>query len=181
MGRWRGSRGLALGLLALMGGAWAAQPPDDLSRFLATYECSASLVIAQIHAHAHPEGMHRYIILNATGRRSSYVQCLFFDRDRQMLCEAASGWWAAPKDRPRFDPGEKQALAALGFSMDDSHGNFQRSLHFRAGPDPVAIAQLMLTALYRGYGARAGDDIQVQAPFAEPDGLLARKRCASTS
>jgi len=47
--------------------------------------------------------------------------------------------------------------------------------------DPNALADLMLSALYEGYGARKDMAIEVVAPFALRHGYLPRQRCALIS
>ena len=83
---------------------------------------------------------------------------------------------------PHFSSAQLAALARLGFSTDGSHGNFQQRMHFPPeGPDPDALAGLMLRALYEGYGAHKDMPIEVQAPFALRHGFLPAKRCALIS
>jgi hypothetical protein len=160
--------------------AGAADVADDLSTFVATYHCSVVELLARIHAHPHPEQMYRYLILeNATDH--DYVQCLFFDVDRRMLCEAESAWWQRPGEGPRFTPEQKEGLAELGFSMNGSHGNFKKYFRFSSKPDLGDVADLMLSALYTGYGARVGTGIRGDGPYAMRKALLSKNRCNPTS
>ncbi len=174
------------GLALILGGlnAAAAEPPDDLSYFVEPYRCTVVELLAHIHGRPHPEQMYRYLVLENAATHS-YVQCLFFDRDRQMLCEAWSGWWDkkgnGPGFKPDIAPEELHALAKLGFSTDASHGNFRRYFRFREEPDYDAIADLMLTALYAGYDTRVATGVEGNGPYAMRRGLLRKNRCVPIS
>jgi hypothetical protein len=157
---------------------------DDIATFRQTYRCVVTELLARVHAHSHPEGSDRFLVLeNAyTGR---YMQCLYFNHDRQMLCEAASGWWDEKGNGPNFKPklaaAQILALSRLGFSTDASHGNFQKYLHFRGAPDFSGVADLMLSALYEGYGAGVMTGVRGYAPFAMRERLLPQNRCIPVS
>lgn len=182
---WRRCRGLAAAFVAstiTLDTSIAVEADDDLSAFLSTYQCAVADMILRIHAHPHPKDYQdRFIILSQMTNRSDYVQCAFDHEDRQALCEAASGFYAARGEAPHLEPGARQVLARLGFSTDGSHGNFQQQLHFQSGADPDAIARLMLTALYGGYGARKGDAIEVVAPYVTRHGVLPKNNCVPVS
>ena len=69
----------------------------------------------------------RSLIVWAKDRDEYYVQCLFFDDDRQILCEGASGY--SYDEIKRYVTATKgEVLAELGFSTDASAGNFAREL-----------------------------------------------------
>ena len=87
----------------------------------------------------------------------------------RILCEASSGYYYNKDGAPRTFYLPRDAIAALGklgFSTDDSKGNFRYEAGIGAPPDLNAIADLMLTALHDAYGARAGGTLQFNAPFA---------------
>lgn len=58
------------------------------------------------------------------------------------------------------------ALGRLGFSTDDSAGNFRLDVAIAKPPDFGAIADLILKALYAGYDARVDKTLTFDAPFA---------------
>ena len=163
--------------------ASAAAGDDDLADFVNTYQCSLAGLIERIAVyHSKPGENGRFIVLSSPGTTASYVQCDFAADNREGLCEAASGWWNEPATKPHFSAAQLAALARLGFSTDGSHGNFAQQMHFPpTGPDPDALAGLMLRALHEGYGARKDMAIEVQAPFALRHGFLPQKRCALIS
>jgi hypothetical protein len=183
MSGWRGALVAAVAIVVSDAGSVAAQD-DGLSDFVEMYQCSLSELIARIEAHHNkPDNEHgRFIVLALPGLTASYVQCAFDHRDREGLCEASSGWWNNPQEKPHFGSAEIEALARLGFSTNGSHGNFRQQMHFPpGGPEPYALASLMLSALYEGYGARKEMPIEVVAPFALRHGFLPRQRCALIS
>jgi hypothetical protein len=101
--------------------------------------------------------------------RHGYVQCMFIHGGLQMLCEASSGFYYDQEGSPRtmwLRPENIAALARLGFSTDDSAGNFRMEFDVAARPDFNGIADLILTALHDGYGARATTWLRFNAPFA---------------
>lgn len=159
-----------------------AAADDGLEDFVTTYQCSLALLITKIHAHrSKPREKGRFIVLTLPAPTASYVQCAFDRVDREGLCEASSGWWDAGS-KPHFSSSNLRALAGLGFSTDGSHGNFQQQMRFPpGGPEPYALARLMLSALYEGYGARKQMTIEVVAPFALRHGFLPRQRCVPIS
>ena len=163
-------------------GVTTAAAAEGLDDFVETYQCSLAGLIAKIHAHGQPNDQDRFIILSLPGPKAAYVQCAFGDKDRAGLCEASSGWWNNSWEKPLFTPAELAALAQLGFSTNGSHGNFQQQMHFPPdGPEPYALASLMLSALYEGYGARKEMRIEVVAPFALRHGFLPQQRCVPIS
>ncbi len=180
---WRSALAVAVAIIVFDAGSVAAAD-DGLSDFVGTYQCSLADLIARIEAHHNKpdDEQDRFIVLSLPGPIASYVQCAFGHRDREGLCEASSGWWNNPREKPQFGSAEIAALARLGFSTNGSHGNFQQQMHFPpGGPEPYALAGLMLSALYEGYGARKEMPIEVVAPFALRHGFLPRQRCALIS
>ena len=154
--------------LAFFTGTSAGAADDDsLGSFLSAYRCPVTLRLASIHARGDRKREdERFLILALAQSELSYVQCEFFDDDQQMMCEAASGFYAAPKGAPRtaYLPAHSvAALAKLGFSTDDSHGNFQRVVETPDPSDFAAVAEVLLTTLYETYGARLDTKIEVHS------------------
>lgn len=178
---WRRAMAVAVMIGASHAGAALAKD-DGLTGFVETYQCSLAGLIAKIEAHQEKTDRDRFIVLSLRVPTASYVQCAFDHRNREGLCEASSGWWNNPKERPHFDAAELAALARLGFSTDGSHGNFQQQMHFPpGGAEPYALAELMLSALYEGYGARKDMAVEVVAPFALRQGFLPQQPCVPIS
>jgi len=145
----------------------AAADDDSLGAFLSAYRCPVTLRLAAIHARGDRKRENERFLILALGQgETDYVQCEFFDQDRQMMCEAASGYYYAPKGAPRtvYLPAKSvAALARLGFSTDDSHGNFQRVMTTPHPSDFATVAELLLSALYESYGARLKSKIEVHS------------------
>lgn len=181
MTKWWGISAIAL-VMIVSGVTSTMADTDGLSDFVETYQCSLEGLIAKILARDKREERDRFIILSLPSHEASYVQCAFGDRDRQALCEASSGFWNNSWEKPHFIPVQLQALQKLGFSTDGTHGNFQRHMNFVSyAPEPYALAELMLSALHEGYGARKDMPIEVVAPFALRHGFLPRGRCVPIS
>jgi hypothetical protein len=145
----------------------AAAETDDLGAFLSAFRCPVTQRLAGIHARGDPKREdERFLILALAQGETNYVQCAFFDADRRIMCEAASGYYDAPKGAPRsayLPGGSIAALAKLGFSTDDSHGNFQRVMDTPEPSDFASVADLLLNALHESYGARLDSKIEVHS------------------
>lgn len=150
---------------ALSVSAAHAQDADQLRAFLASYHCEIVGRLGQIHASTDKKA--RYIVLSDMSQPEHYVQCLFIEGDRRMLCEVASGFYRAKQGEDRVklvSPQGLSALERLGFSTDDSEGNFQAFASTATTAELSAVADLMLTALYRGYGKRQPPRLKINAP-----------------
>jgi hypothetical protein len=157
-------------LLALMIPLSAgAQGADTYRDLLMQYRCPVVDRLQQIYqAFDSSNPQNWFLIVYFAEQSHDYVQCVFDTRTR-MLCEAASGFYddVASKPRTRWLPADAvAALARLGFSTDDSSGNFQIWFDVPSPPDFSRIADLILKALHDGYGARATDDLEFEAPLA---------------
>ena len=150
--------------------AAAAQTQADLQAFLAVHRCAIVERFEIIHARGNPaNSKDRFLAVTLRGQPQAYVQCLFFERDTKMSCEAASGFYAQKPEEPRrfrLAPEEVAALGRLGFSTDDSAGNFKREIEIGSPPNLGAVADLMLSALHDGYGARVKSRLKWSAPLA---------------
>jgi hypothetical protein len=98
----------------------------------------------------------------------NYAQCRF-PAKRKLLCEAASGFFVDAPGKPRtayLPSGAIAALGRLGFSTDDSEGNFRLDIDVSEPPDFTAIAELMPRALHDAYGAGVETKLGFHAPYA---------------
>jgi hypothetical protein len=140
-----------------------------LRELLMQFRCPVVDRLERIYAIGDPEThLDEYLIVAFPDRPENYVQCLFYQRDK-IMCEAASGFYLDPPEKPRtarLPAGAVAALGRLGFSTDDSAGNFRIDLDVADPPDFRAIADLILNALHDGYGARADMDLLLVAPYA---------------
>jgi len=170
----RGLRTLcAVFMAALAGAAAKAQPqpqPSSLRDLLVQYRCPVVDRLDRIYeAGDHASHRDRFLALTVPEHPHGYVQCIFFERRTRMLCEASSGFYYDKPGEPRttrLAPEAVAALGRLGFSTDDSAGNFSIEFDVASPPDLNAIADFMLKALHDGYGARAGTKLHFSAPFA---------------
>jgi hypothetical protein len=142
----------------------------SLRALLIQYRCPIVDRLDRIYAVGDPSSArNRFLAVTVPEHRHGYVQCMFIERNTRLLCEASSGYYYSKEDLPRLfwlSPDAIAALARLGFSTDDSHGNFRIELDVSNPPDFNAIADFILLALHDGYDARASSQLQFNAPFA---------------
>lgn len=165
----------------LCSSAALSEEADHLRAFLASYRCEIVGRLGQIRASL--DNKARYIILSDESRPEHYVQCLFIDGDKRMMCEAASGFYRTKPGEERVklvSPQGLSALKRLGFSGEDTEGNFQAFAKTATTADLPTVADLMLTALYRGYEKREPPRLKIDAPQG-PGGRGLQTRCAPTS
>jgi hypothetical protein len=159
---------LAAALLA-PGAAHAEYSAEAFRQLLIEYRCPVVDRLEQIYQHFN--STHRqnwFLIVYFAARPHDYVQCVFDTRIR-MLCEAASGFYdnVATEPRARRLPASAiEALGRLGFSTDDSAGNFQAWLDVADPPDLNGIADFILKTLHVGFDARSIDTLEFNAPVA---------------
>ncbi len=157
--------------LSLGATAAAAQQQDTLRALLIEYRCQVVDRLERIYEHGDRESARdRFIAVTVPEHRHGYVQCMFVERATHLYCEASSGFYFDKQGAPRtfFHPPETPAaLAKLGFSTDDSKGNYSLGREIGARPDFNAMADLILQTLHDGYGARTGTTrLRFNAPFA---------------
>ena len=156
-------------LLAATGSA--AAETSDLQLFLLTYRCAVVERLKVVHATVAPKD--RFFIFSLKSDHQAYVQCLFLSDAPRVLCEAASGYFLSKPGEPRSSwrvpPAGLAELGKLGFSTADLDGNHQRMIDLGAEVDFVAVADLILSAIYHGYGARVGTPMVWKAPLVPKD------------
>ncbi len=154
----------AIAVAAMVFSVLAAMPAraSGLDEFVRAYHCPLLKAFETIRAHEMTP-LDRYIALSVD-RGQRYVQCRFFDQDRQIECEAASGFYG-PQPAPKMSRARLNAIASQGFSMDGSQGNFRLVRPIADHTDLWAITDLVLETLYRGYGARLKRPLGMDAAF----------------
>jgi hypothetical protein len=165
-----GIHGLSLTLALLASGIASAQGVTTYQQLQVRYRCPIVDRLERIYAVGDP-AVHQdaYLIVDMPPGPETYVQCIFYRTDK-IMCEAASGFYVAAPRRPRtthLPAGAVAALGRLGFSTDDSQGNFRIDLDVADPPDFGAVADLILRALHDGYGARAETKLDFHAPYAQ--------------
>ena len=142
------------------------QDADTYHDLLVRYGCAVADRLEQIYqASEPPPDQDAFLIIDFADRPGDYVQCAF-DTRTKVLCEASSGFFLT-EPRSYWMPAQSiAALGRLGFSTDDSAGNFRIWFDVADPPDFNAIADFMLKALHDGYGARADRELGFDAPLA---------------
>lgn len=103
------------------------------------------------------------------------LQCMFFDEDTKMFCEASSGAYGPQSATLRFELSHASdaALRQLGFTQTDQTKNHTREITLGTPPDYDIAAKLMLGALYDAYGV----GIETQLAFKAPMAILPLRAC----
>ena len=168
---------VAVSMLALTTANAAADPgrAGTPKSFVDRHHCQITARLQTLYA-APDKKPHsdRFIILALKYSPFEFVQCLFEDDNSELLCEASSGFYTAKPGEPRtykIKPEGLTELKLLGFSDDDTKGNYSKYIKLTSPSELPAIATLMLTALSRGYGANMTSELEIVAPR----GTLARE------
>ncbi len=133
----------------------------SLEAVLDKWRCAVSAYVDKIHS-LPLELDDRYLALWPKRRPEYYVQCIFHDDDRQIYCEAASGFYRyADRIASYATPQRLQALARLGFSTDGSKGNFSQDRDFHGASE---VATLMIETLARVFELGERDILEFAAP-----------------
>ena len=159
-----------------------AESDDAREAFIETYRCAVIQILTSIQGR--DPATSRFLILAVANRTPSYVQCLFTPDRRQIYCEADSGFYQNKADEPRtvfLSAEDKGKLARLGFSLDDSEGNFPQKMDVRAVGAFGRVADVILGALYDVYGARPNTPIEAVSPFLPAHGVLKPLSCPPVS
>jgi hypothetical protein len=172
---------MALAGVAMLTPAMAESDAKSLRSFLDKHRCEIIVRLEQIQPHAAPGKLDFYITVSVRGADDSYAQCIFNDDigGTSVLCEAASGAYG-PGQKVNMSPSRIAALAALGFDTSKPEANYSQIIPTKSVEDLGKVADLLLTTLYRGYGARVSSRLKISAPLG-PGGDAVRKRCAPIS
>ncbi len=148
----------------------AAQDAGTYHDLLVQYRCPVVDRLEQIYVSGNPASSHgRFLAITVPHATQAYVQCLFHDNNRKAYCEAASGFYYDGAGAARTFHQSANVIAALGrlgFSTDDSAGNFSVDRDLADPPDFNALADFILKAQHDGYGARADLKLKFNAPLA---------------
>lgn len=104
----------------------------------------------------------RYLIVDVP-KTPGYVQCIFFDNDRKVLCEVASGFYDKPDQY--VSPERLAAVAQLGFSLDASKANYRQERTIKSAASVAKIADLIIRAMHDAYGTMPDSKFRYEAPL----------------
>lgn len=145
----------------------SAEDALSYQTFRARYHCEIVQRLALLKARKGAKD--RFIIVSLKLHPDHFTQCMFHPDGMRVLCEASSGFFSRQRLGSKgYTPTAETvtALGQLGFSTDMRKGNFQREMEATTIPQISAIADLLLSSLYNGYGARAFSPIIIHAPLA---------------
>jgi hypothetical protein len=155
---------VAVGITAARATPWES----DLESFIRLNQCPVVDTLERI-VRSPQQPLNRFIVISMGGQR--YVQCRFVDNDLVLMCEASSGWYGPPEGESGFlkvAAPARTALALMGFDTDVPDGNYPVEFSVDGEKDFPEIADFMLQALYIGYGAWSGTELEIHAPLAPP-------------
>ena len=156
-------------LLVIASSCWAGGQKSPLNEFVETYRCRVVQHLRAIHEHGTRSYSHnRYLILEMTHSPQRFVQCIFYEYDSKLLCEASSGRYKLPPGQQYAIELSREgtaALARLGYAPPFQVANYSQEVAFGDPPDLEAAARLMLQTLYEVYGARLSSSMALIAPL----------------
>lgn len=152
-------------ILAMPGLAARAEPAalqHRLDALQEKYRCPITEYLLAIRRR--PLARKRRFLVLSPLIAEGYVQCLFFDKDRQIDCEAASGYYD-PDMADVKTPAKLAALAALGFATDASAGNFVQQRPVSSDGALYDVAGMLVETLARVYDLDPDDLLRFDAPL----------------
>ncbi len=163
----------AFALFSLGTPAWADGSDDRLQKLRDIYQCPIYSYLVAIHR-TPLKYKDRYltVAINYAGRdKNLYAQCIFYDKDRKMHCEAASPFYDETLT-PFFDPNRLAVLRALGYTTKPSKSNYHLE-HKAPNADALYdIAGLLVETLGRVFDMQLDETLTYHAPLVKqtPEG-----------
>ena len=174
----RGARSSAVMMLgiAFASTSDAASDGRDRAAFIEAHRRAVVTQLNSIHLRGpRSTSRDRFLAVSVVRADQRYVQCIFFDGDTKMYCEASSGAYAQAPDATDhlLSASSKAALHRLGFVQTSPKQNYEREISLGTPPDFDAVADLMIGALHDAYEARETTPLNFRAPRA----ILTRNAC----
>lgn len=157
----RGLRLTALSL-CLIWTSGAVAEDAALAELRAKHFCRVVAYLRAIHAHP-PSRHNRYLVLEPVGR-VAYVQCLYYQLDRRILCEAASGYYEVPR-RELVAPERYPILRDLGYATPAVGGNYKQRRSIKGDQSLAEVAEIMIRTLHDIFDVVPSDTVEYKAPF----------------
>lgn len=133
---------------------------QTIEKFLETYSIRVEEQLRCITSQPMTD-KDRFLVLQM---ENGYVQCIFHDNDTQAYCEASSGFYQTPQQKPTGEA--LNILKKQGFDISVTEGNYPLELPIAGTGDLKDLAIRMLSTGYLAYGAREGE-IRTFGPFAD--------------
>ncbi|GJE17374.1 TY-Chap domain-containing protein [Methylobacterium marchantiae] len=161
----------ALGII-LAQSSHEASAASSRTAFIDRHRCAILTRLERIHQRGPvTTSRDRFIIVALQHSPQSYVQCIFFDNDTKMRCEASSGAFRYRPEDPvelGLSPDSLTTLLGLGFTRARPAENYSREVAIGTPPDLASVAELILTTLHDVYRADTTHRLSVMAPKADP-------------
>jgi hypothetical protein len=137
----------------------SSTPDEALNALLLRYGAAIYAVLKTIRARKITEP-DRYLILPLEGSEY-YVQCKFFDEDRQIHCEAVSGAfndWSLTEE-------QIAVLASLGYDVTKPEQNYAVEHSVTEEAALMYVPVLLIETLYRVFGLTQKTKLRFEAPY----------------
>lgn len=133
-----------------------------MGAFVDDLQCPVTATINAIHrSPRQADGLNRYIIV-AIDFGQRYVQCRFLGEDKEILCEASSGYFAPRKHKLKISKQQRAAITAEGF-VAEQHGNFSQTIKISRADDIEVVSRMLLRTLEKGYDRKEIDGVSIKA------------------
>lgn len=156
--------GAGVMLAAVASGLARADADDDrIAALQAKYRCPIFEYLVAIH-HAPLDKKHRFLTVEIANPNAHFTQCIFYNRDRKMHCEAESPFYQ-PELASYFTPARLALLKSLGYSTKASKDNFHLE---RSVPGIAAlfeVAGLYVDTLARVFDLQIDDKLTYRSPL----------------
>jgi len=156
--------------------AWPARADDERERFVSANICETTqrlkaLANAPQKRKSAPDWQGRYLIVGRKNKPEAFSQCIMSPSERAIRCEAASGRFLkdAAREAQLFGPDGRTRIETIGFAPPEGVGNYWLTRTLGTEPKDIeAIARLMLSAVFDGYGPLVEPRPSYVSPMIEP-------------
>lgn len=129
------------------------------------YQCPIFSYLTAIHRTRFKSEQDRFLILEISDPRGGrYGQCAFFDKDRQIHCEAASPYYEK-RLKGYFTADRLKLLGTLGYTTEASSKNYYIERPAAGGKALYEIAGLLVETLGRVFDMQLDELLVYHAPL----------------
>ena len=161
--------------------AYADSSDDRLKKLHDLYQCPIFSYLVAIHR-APSSLKDRYLTLEIAGLhdRKFYAQCIFYNKDRKMHCEAASPFYDTEL-QDFFTRERLVVLRSLGYTTKPSKNNYHLERGVKNADSLYDIAGLLVETLGRVLDMQLDERLIYHAPLVKQTpagGIEGSKLCA---
>jgi hypothetical protein len=149
----------------------ASDAEQRLNGFLQLHKCPVYERLLYTHQNGNKEfPNNRYVIFASRERTYAFVQCILFENDEKVLCEAASGFFSGGPGKPRtfrLSPRSLAAVQRFGFLGTGESGNHRQEFNLKDRGGLDGVADLIVRSLYIVYAPRKNEQMEYKAPISD--------------